>query len=50
MYKSVLQYRSAADTAEGDLDALFTRIGRGDPVQLNMQSGTVFVITGKQRR
>ncbi|WP_176439408.1 hypothetical protein [Rhizobium esperanzae] len=50
MYKSVLQYRSAADTAEGELEAIFTRIGRGDPVQPNIQSGAVFVITGKQRR
>ncbi len=35
--------------AEADLEAIFTRIERGDEVELNMPSGAVFVITGKQR-
>jgi hypothetical protein len=35
--------------AEGDLEAIFTRIERGDQVELNMPSGAVFVITGKAR-
>ncbi|MBX5112735.1 hypothetical protein [Rhizobium lentis] len=34
---------------EGDLEAIFTRIERGDEVELHMQSGAVFVITGKER-
>ncbi|AID18367.1 hypothetical protein PPF1_54 [Rhizobium phage vB_RleM_PPF1] len=36
--------------AEGDLEAIFTRIERGDEVELHMQSGAVFVITGKVRK
>ncbi|MBB3297841.1 MULTISPECIES: hypothetical protein [unclassified Rhizobium] len=35
--------------AEGDLEAIFTRIERGDEVELHMPSGAVFVITGKER-
>ncbi|MBY2911405.1 hypothetical protein [Rhizobium leguminosarum] len=35
--------------AEGDIEAIFTRIERGDEVELHMQSGAVFVITGKKR-
>lgn len=35
--------------AEGDLEAIFTRIERGDQVELNMPSGEVFIITGKRR-
>ncbi|ANM12102.1 hypothetical protein [Rhizobium sp. N324] len=37
------------DSAERDLEAIFTRIERGDEVELHMQSGAVFVITGKER-
>ncbi|MGO8093173.1 hypothetical protein [Rhizobium leguminosarum] len=35
--------------AEGDLEAIFTRIERGNEVELHMQSGAIFVITGKER-
>ncbi|OWV67896.1 hypothetical protein ATY76_13275 [Rhizobium sp. R339] len=36
--------------AESDLEAIFTRIERGDEVELHMQSGAVFVVTGKKRK
>lgn len=36
--------------AESDLEAIFTRIERGDEVELHMKSGAVFVVTGKQRK
>lgn len=37
-------------SVEGDLDAIFTRIERGDEVELHMPSGAVFVVTGKLRK
>ena len=36
--------------AESDLEAIFTRIERGDEVELHMQSGAVFVVSGRQRK
>ncbi|MGR9441639.1 hypothetical protein [Rhizobium leguminosarum] len=36
--------------AEGDLEAIFTRIERGDEVELHMPSGEVFIVTGKPRK
>lgn len=35
------------DSAENDLEAIFTRIERGDAVELHMTSGAVFIVTGK---
>lgn len=34
---------------ESDLNSIFTRIERGDEVELHMQHGGVFVVTGKLR-
>lgn len=38
------------DQYASDLDAIFTRIARGDPVELHLAEGDdVFIITGKPR-
>jgi hypothetical protein len=38
------------DSAESDLEAIFTRIKRGDAVELHMPNGAVFIVTGKERK
>lgn len=35
--------------ARGDLEAIFTRIERGDQCELHMKNGDVYVITGALR-
>lgn len=41
--RSLLQVR-------GDLEAIFTRIERGEPCELHMKNGDVYVITGVLER
>lgn len=43
------QMRLFYDALRGNLEAIFTRIGRGDPAELHYDDGSVFVITGVKR-
>ncbi|RWX78247.1 hypothetical protein EPK99_06320 [Neorhizobium lilium] len=40
---------TALTQSRGDLEAIFTRIKRGDPCELHMMNGDVYVITGALR-
>lgn len=40
---------TALTQARGDLEAIFTRIARGDPCELHMMNGDVYVIKGALR-
>lgn len=43
------QLRQWYDMLERDLTAIFTRVERGDPVELHYPDGSVYVVTGKPR-
>lgn len=43
------QLRMYHDAVCGDLEAIFTRVSRGDAAELHCPDGRVFVVTGKER-
>lgn len=44
--ENVTQFHAAVSR---NLEAIFTRIGRGDPVELHYPDGRVFVVTGVEK-